>query len=103
MTLTPILAHGGLDGIVKMFEGTAAATFIVIGALSLCVIGWVLRDLFRFGRDGFPWLLAVGVSALFGGVAFWIMGWFGALAGAPVLVAFGFGRHAVHRRRIDHD
>jgi hypothetical protein len=70
------------------------ATFITIGFLLLCFIAWMLRDSFRFGRDGFPWLVAVGMAGLFGGMGFWLVGDLGALLGAPILVAFGCGKHA---------
>ena len=102
MSITPILAHG-LGGLLTMFEGATVATLIVIGALVLCVVVWAFRDLFRFGRDGFPWVVPVGVAALFGGFGFWIVGYVGVSIAVPILVAFGFGRYAAHRRREHHE
>jgi hypothetical protein len=102
MNITFVLAHGGFD-ILKAFKGTAVAAFIIVGFLLLCVIALMLRDSFRFGREGFPWLVAISMSALFGGVGFWLADHLGTLLGALLLVAFGYGRHAAHRRRMQHD
>lgn len=103
MTLAPVLAHGGWSDIFRTFEITGAVTVIVVSAVVVCVAALALRDLFRFGRDGSPWLVAAGAAALFGGVGFWAGGLLGALFGAPVLIAFGSGRYAAYRKRIRHD
>lgn len=84
------------------FSGFALILFtmLCIGALLLLwVIALLLRQLYRFGREGMPWFLAIFLSLFFGAFGYW--GW--KLAGAsvviPVLVSFGLGKFmALHSK-----
>jgi hypothetical protein len=57
---------------------------------------YVVRDGFRFGRDGMSWFIGAIGSGIFSGAGFFFAGRIGVVAGVPFLVAFGVGRY---RRR----
>src|SRR5436309_1986628 len=68
--------------------------FVVLGIyVVIGLVGYFLvRDFFRFGRRGFPWLLAVIGSCIFSAGGYLLVGPVGTIVGAPFLVAFGIGR-----------
>jgi hypothetical protein len=67
--------------------------FIVVG-----IIGYFcIRDAFRFGRKGLPWLGGTLTPAIFSAVGYFVAGPIGVVAGVPLLIAFGVGRRAAKR------
>lgn len=85
-----MLAHG--EGIGNLILSAGLVAVLIVAPLVLAIAYWMLRDSFRFGRDGFPWWVGAGVAAMFAGAGFWAAGWSGSWVGAPLLVAFGLGR-----------
>jgi hypothetical protein len=93
MTLTcehfAICAPPGFDGL-----ATGVAITIVLGILLvIAAVGYfAIRDLYRFGRDGSPWTIAVVAFLVFASGGYWLAGLAGATAGVPLLIAFAIGR-----------
>ena len=88
----------GLDKIIRFIKGAGVATLFLIGAFLLVFVYWMLRDMFRFGRQKFPWWVGAVAGTLFGAAGFWAAGPAGVSAGAPFLIAFGLGRWKAGRK-----
>jgi len=62
----PVLADLGGDPR-GAFQFVIIGLCAVLGAEVLFFLKWFLRDLFRFGREGYPWFVAVATAVLFAG------------------------------------
>jgi len=96
--MSPILAHG-FDFIATGFSGIGAFVVICAGAVVLWVGCDVIRNAFRFGREGIPLLAVVSMATLFSGAAYFLVGFGGLFTGVALLLAFAVGRRLPKKSR----